>query len=357
MARPSDLPTWNTDDVNNTPPNSAKKALGWIVGDIWNTAYSNWWQKLVYEWVKYFDEEKGAETIPGGRLTLTTGVPVTISDVSGAATVYYSPHVSARVPLFDGTVWGSRSFTELSQTLADTTKSPAAAVLNANYDMFVWLDGVTLRCTRGPAWTSDTARGTGAGTTELERVDGRWVNKVAILNGPLAQRGLYVGTIRTDGSVQVNDSATKRHVWNAYNRARRGLRVTESNVSWVHNAASYRQVNGAATNQVDIVRGLDEDSLELVANARVACSSGTGSVLTAIGLDSTTAAASGSVFGNINLQVTGVAIGVQSFWHGTPGLGRHYLAWLEYGLAATTTWYGTPGVGGAVLGLSGECLA
>src|SRR5687768_14049388 len=34
---------------------------------------------------------------PGGRLTLTTGVPVTTSDVSGATTVYYVPYKHDKV--------------------------------------------------------------------------------------------------------------------------------------------------------------------------------------------------------------------------------------------------------------------
>ncbi|MCU1276557.1 MAG: hypothetical protein JWM53_103, partial [bacterium] len=160
---------------------------------------------------------------PGGRLTLTTGVPVTNTDVAGAATVYYTPHRHNRIRLFDGTRWKWYTFAELSQALNDATKSPAATIANKNYDMFVWDDGGVTRCTRGPKWDdgavagSDTARGTGANSTELEFYDGRWVNKIAITNGPAARRGLYVGTVRTDGTPAANDTLAKRHVWNTYN--------------------------------------------------------------------------------------------------------------------------------------------
>ena len=85
-----------------------------------------------------------------------------------------------------------------------TTKSPAAATTNSNYDLFVWNDGGTYRCTRGPAWSSDTARGTGAGTTELQLLNGILTNKNAITNGPAANKGTYVGTVRTNGSSQVD---------------------------------------------------------------------------------------------------------------------------------------------------------
>jgi hypothetical protein len=41
-------------------------------------------------------------TAPGGRLTLTSGTPVTTNDVTGATTIYYVPHNHDQVPLYDG---------------------------------------------------------------------------------------------------------------------------------------------------------------------------------------------------------------------------------------------------------------
>ena len=48
--------------------------------------------------------------------------------------------------------------------------------------------------------TSRPVSGTGSGTSELQRVQGFWTNKQAITNGPGANLGTYVGTIRTDGA-------------------------------------------------------------------------------------------------------------------------------------------------------------
>src|SRR6185369_3076630 len=83
-----------------------------------------------------------------------SGVPVMNTTVSGQTTVYYTPYIHQIVPIYDGTVLVPTNIGgELSQTLADSTKSPAASVQDAMYDMFVWNDSGTIRCTRGPAWT------------------------------------------------------------------------------------------------------------------------------------------------------------------------------------------------------------
>lgn len=279
-------------------------------------------------------------TEPGGRLTLTTGTPVTTSDVTGATTVYYVPHKHNKVPLYDGSAWAVHSIpTELSQTTTDTTKSPAAVAANSNYDLFIWSDSGTLRLSRGPAWTSDTGRGTGAATTEIERVDGRYVNKVSISNGPAARCGLYVGTVRSDASSQINDSMTKRHAWNMYGRAFRPMRAFDATGSWVYNTGTWRQANNSSANQLDMVRGLDEDGVTSRVRAIVNSPTVAGP-RAGVGVDSTTAFHSANVthgFGDVAAAITVVG----SDWVGLPGLGRHYLAWIEYGAAATTTFYGT----------------
>lgn len=307
-------------------------------------------------------------TEPGGRVTLTTATPVTTSDVSGATTVYYSPYKHNKVPLYDGTAWASYDVgAELSQTTADNTKSPAAVANNSNYDMFVWSDNGTLRCTRGPAWTSDTARGTGAGTSELERVSGRLVNKQAISNGPAAQRGLYVGTIRSDGSAQINDTVAKRHVWNLYNQVDRPMHVVDSANNWNYNTASYRQANGNAANQIDFVVGIASHAVHGHVNAHAAPfhSSGTDMVAATVGVgfDSTTAIGAGALAAHVSLLVSSagpVSSPVASL-HASitiiPDIGRHFLAWLEKGAGAianvTQAWYGDNGSADVRSGISG----
>lgn len=296
-----------------------------------------------------------------GRLTLTSGTPVTTGDVTGATTVYATPYNGDSVELYDGTDWQVYKFTELSQETSDTAKSPAAVANNSNYDIFVWNDAGTLRATRGPLWTSDTARGTGAGTTELELFEGRYVNKVAISNGPAARKGLYVGTIRSDGSAQINDSLAKRHVWNTYNRRVRPMSVYEATNSWSYNSTTVRQANASAANQLDMVRGLDEDSV----SAEISVTWGNDQAANAVpygcfvGLDSTTARAATS---RATIQGNYLAGGTQQItagYAGLPGLGRRYLAWLESASGTGTyTVYGDNNSSVERLsGISGECMA
>lgn len=300
-------------------------------------------------------------TDPGGRLTLTSGTPVTTSDVTGASTVYYAPYKSDKVPLYDGSAWALYSIgsSGLSQTTSDTTKSPYAVTTNANYDLFVWNDSGTVRLSRGFVWSSATSRGTGAGTTELEQVNGRYVNKNSISNGPGAQRGLYVGTVRSDGSFQINDSMAKRHVWNTFNRVVRPMKVIESTDTWTYTVATLRQANGSTANQLDFVRGLDEDAVR--ARVQAMCSTnnaGGNNFVVAVGLDSTSAKASDSVTGWVATAAASIACVPVAEYVGLPGLGRHFLAWLEETLAAvgTTTWNGDGGVSTIQSGILGEMM-
>jgi hypothetical protein len=299
--------------------------------------------------------------VPGGRLSLETGVAVSTSDQAGKTSVFYTPYQSDEVELYDGTAWVPHVFTELSQTTADNTKSPAAVANNSNYDVFAWDDAGTLRATRGPAWTSDTARGAGAGTTELELFEGRHVNKVAITNGPAARRGLYVGTIRSDGSAQINDTLAKRHVWNTYNRVLRAMKgATETTDSWTYTTATFRQANANAANQLDYVAGLAEDAVfaQVFASAQNNAAANTVGMRAGIGVDSTTTTSAQQMTIANNI-VSASAMPVLASYRGIPGIGRRFLAWLEWSTASgTTTWFGDDSVPDRVQhGIIGEVMA
>lgn len=291
--------------------------------------------------------------VPGGRLTLTTAVPVTTADVTAATSVFYSPYRHDRVQLYDGTRWNWFIFTEMSQATTDATKSPAAVAASKVYDLFVWNDSGTLRCTRGPAWSSDTVRGTGAGTSELQFLNGRYVNKNAITNGAAATKGLYVGTIRSDASSQINDSLAKRHVWNNYNRVMRAMSVLESTSLWVYSSLTTRQSNGSTANQLDFVIGLSEDAVYATSRSQVENSTSTvRQVTSGIGLDSTTTYSGFSgLIGTSTVTTQTTAFG--GSYEGLPGIGRHFLAWLEQGFSSDTqTW-----LGASANGIQGELMA
>ncbi len=297
----------------------------------------------------------GVATDPQGRLTLTSDTPVLTADVTAAGTIYYALYNGDQVPLYNGSAWTMTTFTELSQALSDNTKSPAAAANNSNYDMFVWSDSGTLRCTRGPAWSSDTARGTGAGTTEVERVNGRWVNKVSITNGPAAQRGTYVGSIRTNGSAQcammVNTAAasggsgTRLDVWNMYNRVMVSTTNQDSGVSYAYKVG-LRLWRDSAANEVLFIVGMAEDSFDAYATATATASATTVIGMISLGLDSTNAQHARSISGGAQPP----AGGTMGFWASLrmpAPLGFHFVSPLEEGNngTGTLTWL-TPGSAG-----------
>lgn len=282
--------------------------------------------------------------MPGGRLTLSSNTPVMTANVIGATTIYYTPYAHDLVGLYDGTKFEPTQFTELSQALSDSTKSPAASAASSLYDMFVWNDGGTLRCTRGPAWSSATARGVGAGTTELQRVLGRYVNAFAITNGPAAQRGLYVGTIATNASNQVDwnlggiaagGSAASLFVWNTYNRVAVRTFVGDSTNSWTYNVNTIRSSNNSTNMRATMVVGLSEDIVEASFLQTVVATSD--DLAVGIGLDSTTAFASQQALGYGDAISEGMFV---SRWKGHPGIGRHFIQALEVTISGSVTYYG-----------------
>jgi hypothetical protein len=290
--------------------------------------------------------------INGFRLTLTSGTPVLSANVSAASTIIYTPYLHQYATV---TSDGSRFYianigNELSQTLSDNTKSPAAAVANSVYDMFLWLDaGTTWRCTRGPAWSSATSRGAGAGTSELTRTQGFLVNAQAITNGPAASRGIYVGSIATDaggatvsfhrGGLGASGTEAILGVWNMYNRIDVCAMVRDSTNSWTYSTASFRSANNSTTNRITYVQGWAED--DLTACYSCPCISGASSnyASVGIGVDSTSATS-----GSIGTQ--GDNVTPQSFsahYMGNPGIGRHYFQALEYSSSGASTFFGDAG--------------
>lgn len=287
----------------------------------------------------------GAINPPGGRLTLTTAVPVLTSDVTAATTVYYTPYIHGNAHLYNGTSWAVHTFTELSQTLADSTKSPAATSADNNYDMFLWDDTGTKRCTRGPAWTTATDRSSSAHTSQ----NGVRVNTNAITNGPGALKGLYVGTIRTNASNQVafmpataaaaGGGACQLYVWNMYNRVDVGAVSKDSTDSWIYTTATIRSANNNNNNRISVVAGLNEDYASSRYSVRVSSDTVGTDMLVGVGLDSTTAL-SGS-FG-FQANASAVPFFLSGGYEGFLGLGHHFVQALEYSEATggNTTWFG-----------------
>lgn len=292
-----------------------------------------------------------ATIVPQGRLTLTTATPVLTSSVSTATTVYYTPYIGNLVPIYNGAVFTPTAFAEVSQATTDTTKSPAAVANNSNYDIFCWSDSGTNRCTRGPAWSTDTSRGSGGGTTELIRVNGIWLNANNITNGPSAQRGTYVGTIRSNGSstidyifgtAAVGGGASFLYVWNAYNKVGITSRVAESTDTWTYNSSTWRPLNNSNSNRISFIDGLGEEAIKVSASV-FSSQSGSSYSSTAIGLDSTNT--NWTTNGLYIPTITGVTSNVGGLirYGGLTGIGYHYFQQLEQSTNGLSTFFGDNG--------------
>jgi hypothetical protein len=260
-----------------------------------------------------------------GRLTLTSGTAVTSADVTGATTIYFTPRGGNRVALYDGSAWKVLTFTELSLALGTLSN-------NTNYDVFVYDNSGSVAIDTLVAWTDGTTR-----VTALTLQDG-----VLVKSGATTRR--YVGTIRTTSTTTTEDSKAKRFVWNMYNRVLRVMHVVESTNSWSYSTAAWRQANNSTANQLAMVRGIDEDAVSVQAvGSAVNTTSTPRSVRTAIGRDSASSPATNCIVypGSASDSIQG---NPASFLTLSPGVGYHYLAWLEYGGGADTqTWRGDNG--------------
>jgi hypothetical protein len=280
---------------------------------------------------------------PQGRLTFATGTPVMNTSVSGATSTFYTPYVGRAVPLWNGTTFIMTDIggADLSQLATDTTKSPAAVVASSNYDMFIWNDGGIIRCTRGPAWTSATAR-----ALALTRLNGFWVNSAAITNGPAANFGTYVGTVRSNasstfdfiyGSQAAGGGPAVLNCWNAYNRVRIATSVQDSTASWAQTASTIVPANSTAANgglgwRITFLLGLSEDVPRFIHSMNVA-SAASGYPQIGIGLDVTNVM---DMFSNMGGPASYYASAIQKSYPNL--LGSHFIQALQ---AADGTYGGT----------------
>ena len=265
---------------------------------------------------------------PGGRLTLESGVPVSTTDQTAKGTLYYTPYLHDFVRIYDGTRPTLYTFTERSLALTLTS--------GKNYDVFLYNNSGTLTLELSAAWTNDTTRADALA----------WQAGVGWVKSGTATR-LWLGTIRASASNQTElvfggvDTAARCLLWNAYNRVSASLKWRDSVDSYTYTTGAWRQKNGSANNQANVVCGAagcvaHVNSLSLSFHLSASREN-------AIGLDSTSASATGCIMGRN--AVFGAAGGQMCSWSGPIGLGHHYVAEIEACFAATgtATWYGDIG--------------
>lgn len=324
------------------------------------------------EWVT----PSSAKPFPQGRLSLTSGVAFPASPVAGATTIYYEPVLGTAISIYDGATFAVKDLAgAIALALDSNSGHTGYQQADRNFDLFVFDDGGTIRLATGPTWNagavagSDTARGTGAGSTELETFGGLLVNKNTITlrwgsaSGNTAsvpvRRATYVGSFRATANGQASDTPTKRVLFSGYNQAARKLFVSDPVESYNYTSATYRQFNGNAANKVEFLLGLAGILVSALAQCYVSSSDGTARLSTvSIGVDATTSTPSDDV---VPGSLAAVAAAQTTFarYLGYPGIGFHYLAPLESGSPSATNqrWFGNnAGTYPVRPGLSGEVV-
>lgn len=280
---------------------------------------------------------------PGGRLTLTNGVPVMTTSVSGAAGIYYTPYKHSYVPLFNGSVFSMTNIgTQLSVSTSDTANNPSGIGGSEVNDWFIFMDGNgVLRLCHGPDWTNATTRSAG---TALQRMQGVWLNNAAITNGPDALRGTYVGTTWSNAAQRIDwiygangspPTAGALHLWNYYNRVRVLSEVGDSSDMWTYQSGTVREAEGNNTYRHSFVSGMAEDAFIVDYRTLAKAATGTEAII-GIGYDATSA-----FIGSIG-RVSALTPTPVSASYGTTAIGHHFVAALERAsdTDAAVTFYG-----------------
>lgn len=92
MAKPTDLPNWATDNINNVEPSAGKQADGWANGEDADSSWFNWWMNLVYMWIAWLDglfDANSSLTLPSNSFVKVQG---TGSYKHGTKTITLSPN-------------------------------------------------------------------------------------------------------------------------------------------------------------------------------------------------------------------------------------------------------------------------
>lgn len=274
--------------------------------------------------------------IGNGRLTLETAVAISTTDQLAKTTVYFTPFRGNRIGLKSGTSWDLYSFTEKSVSLAGATA-------DLPHDIFGYLSAGVLAIEK-LAWTNTTTRATG-----LTLDDGKWVK-----SGDATRR--YLGTICTTATIgQCEDSASRRLVWNYFNRVKRPFVCKDTTNSWTYTTATWRAANADTSygvGRVGLVVGLSEDVFHAQATGSTQNSAAVVDFAVGIGINSTTVN-SAEILGAIatNTDFTPV----QAVYQNLLSIGFSYIQRLEISEAAgVTTWYGDNGVVYSQTGMMGS---
>ena len=238
---------------------------------------------------------------PQGRLTLTSNTPVMTADALAATSVYYTPYQGNIVPVYDGANMQSYTFGQLTMALNSSNQTSGHI-----YDLFAFLNSSVVTIGAGPAWSSSTSRGTGAGTTELQQIDGLWVNAntITLKNGSTTYSNIPVGQATYLGSVYMTANGQTQFnikpaaasggtnnivgTWNAYNRVSLKTLCRDSS-GYTYATNTWRKADNNANNRISFLDGLGQSSVAATFINSVGTATASAQVYIGINLNSTSA--------------------------------------------------------------------
>ena len=261
-------------------------------------------------------EPQTTNAIIDGRLTLTSGTPVT-GDVSGAGTVYYTPYLGNKIALYSGSIWEIVEFSELSLTLAGLT-------VGKNYDIWIYNNSGTATMD-STVWTNDTTR-----ATAVVYQDG-----VLVKSGDATRR--FVGTVRVDGGNVTYDSTIYRYLYNQYNKVRKKSITYNTTANWSYTSGiAIREYNNGTGQQRGnfIYGGVAPIEYDIGGYNYAKVTSGTPTMYSGVSLNSTTGfdciwATAGSNY-YIRVSPTGIF---------NPLIGFNYITQTEYCSGGNVIYY------------------
>ncbi|AMV16609.1 hypothetical protein [Planctomyces sp. SH-PL14] len=174
-----------------------------------------------------------------GRLTLESGVAVSLTDQSAKSTLYLTADGGNVVSIHNGSLWVPYSFSQPSLTLSGLTSGK-------NYDVFTYASGGSPVIDLGQDWTNDTTR-----ATAVSLLNGIYVNTSSFttkIGGVTvaANQGTLLGTIRATSSTTTTDTLTQRFVSNLHRPALRWLSRADFANSHTMSSTTVRGWNNAS---------------------------------------------------------------------------------------------------------------
>lgn len=237
-------------------------------GDLLQYDGSNWANVTVLDAIA-----DALRHVNGLRLTTSVVAPVP-PDSGSSGSIYLLPYTGPQIALYDGTRYVLRTALVTSLALAGLTA-------NLPYDVFAYLSA-GVPALELEAWTSATVR-----NIAVSRIGG-------VLSKSGDQTRRYIGTIVPDSATTIGFSPNRKPVWNYYNRVVTRAHVALAGASYLvpDTAGIFRQVNADPTNVLEIVRGINEDVIDISAQTNFFLNNNAGAgsaqALLGIGFESTT---------------------------------------------------------------------